>query len=463
VAGAKGDPIDEAMLYEAFSSHFLTDAYAAGHLRTPRAAIAEYWNARIPMFWTNLQLWMAERIAKHMNDHSVAGYPLTVQILYEAAQNTLSKVAKKIPELTFGDVISGAVHDIDNLEGVMAQVGSDVVKLVGDGQVIDEKDRALVNGVKTAEKAAAGVKVSLEDVKSAHTMGKAGNDPDTILASLRMPDGLFRAEQLWPRALPSTDPAQTNPALKWKTASAEDLFRDPDMVKALTHFAHEKADTLGSSVELEPPLKADKEAALREAVLARLKGSESTVIAAFREIINYTPGSATGETGGIFGHDEDDDALAYYQKAKAKGALNTLTLEQRKRLVRLVLSGATLGKEDTMVADLLSTNDGHVPAVVNHVGWRWIWSDLSGKDLERVVDHAGPIYWATQSLDAKKREVKYLADGYTSDVSQRLIIVILRTCSGPGEVRAIDKHVGWPGLNWDLTGKHQKEFDRLKK
>lgn len=462
VAGAAGKPIDKAMLYEAFSSHFLTDAYAAGHVRTPRAAISKWWNPKVPMFWTNLQLWMAERIAKHMNDHSVAGYVKTVQQLYEAAQETLDEVASKIPALSFGDAVSGAMHDIDNTQGVMAQVGNDVVKLVGDGQVIDSKDRELVNGVETAKKAAAGVKVSLKDVKTAYAMGKAGSDLNAILAALRLPDGLFRAEQLWPRALPGSDPRQTNAALKWKADKVEDLFKDPDMRKALTHFAHEKADTLGSAINLKPPLKADKEAALREAVLARLKADEAAVIATFREIINYTPGSATGETGGVFGHDKDDDALSYYRKAKAKNALHTLTLNQRTRLVRLVLEGATVGAEDTMVADLLVSSKTHAPAVVKAVGWRWIWSDLSGGDLEQVVDGVGPAFWGTQSLNAKKREVKYLADGWTSDISQRLIIVILRTCSGPKEVRAVNKHVGWPGLNWDLSGRYQDEFDRLK-
>lgn len=461
-AGAQGASMDEALLYEAFSSHFLTDAFSAGHMRTPRSAISEWWNPKVPMFWTNLQLWMAERIAKHLNDHSVAGYVQTVQQLYEAAQETLEEVAAKMPALTFGDAVSGAMHDIDNLQGVMAQVGNQVVLLVGDGEVIDEKDRELVKGVETAKKAAAGVKVSLDDVKKAYTMGKAGANPATILASLQLPNGLFRAEQLWPRALPDSDPRQKNAALKWKTDDVEDLFKDPDMRKALTHFAHEKADTIGSTISLEPPLKADKEAALREGVLARLRADEAIVIDTLREIIHYTPGSATGETGGIFGHDEDDDALSYYRKAKAANALQTLTLEQRKRLIRLVLKGATIGAEETMVADLLLSNKAHASAVVNEVGWRWIWSDLSGGELEQVVNEIGPIYWSTQSLDTKKREVKYLSSGWTSDLAQRLIIVILRTCSDAREVREIDKYVGWPGLDWDLSGRYQREFDRLK-
>lgn len=462
LAGASGKPMDDALLFEAFSSHFLTDAHASGHVRTPRAAISEWWNPKVPMFWTNLKLWMAERIAKHLNDNSLVAGVLTVQVLYEMAQKEVEKAARKIPTLTFGDAVSGAVHDVDNEQGVVVKIGEEIVKLVGDGQVIDEKDRELVKGVETAKRAIAGVKASLKEVKDAYKKGVEGANPAQVIASIQLPNGLFRAEQLWPRAVPDSDPKQSNPTLKWKKDNVEGLFQDPQMCTAFKHFANEKASTIGSAISLDAPLKADKEAALREAVLAKLRGDEATVIGTLLEVINYTPGSATGETGGIFGHDEDDDALTYYRKAKAENALSTLTLKQRKRLVRLVLEGATIGAEESMVADLLLSNRSQAPAVIDDVGWRWIWTDLSTDELKQVVDTIGPIYWATQSLDAKKHEVKYLAKGWTSDISQRLIIVILRTCSGPKEVRKINDYMGWPGLNWDLTGQYQDAFDELK-
>src|SRR3954469_6160936 len=122
---AKGGALNEAMLYEGFASHFLTDAFAAGHTRTPRHAIGDWWNPRVPMFWHNLKLWLAENIAHHMNEHSVAGYPLTVNFLWGQAIDTLERVMREkgIPDLTFGDAISGALHDLDNLEGVDATVG----------------------------------------------------------------------------------------------------------------------------------------------------------------------------------------------------------------------------------------------------------------------------------------------------------------------------------------------------
>jgi hypothetical protein len=301
-------------------------------------------------------------------------------------------------------------------------------------------------------------------VRDAFTAGSKGTAPASVIAAIRLPDGLFRAEQLWPRALADSDPQQTNPSRNGRVAGVEDLFSDTRMRAALTHFAHEKADTLGSEVTLDPPFKADKTMALKEAVLDRLKGSEATVIGVLRAVVNYTPGSATGQTGGIFGHDEDDDALTYYRTAKAKGALEPLTLVQRKRLVRAVLEGSTTGAEDTMVADLLtSATPADSSAVLNDVGWRWVWDDLSGNDLQRVVDVAGPAFWATKAFAQKEAEVGFLAGGRTNDISQRTIIMILRTCATPAEVRAIDKSLGWPGLDFDLTGSYQTELDRLKR
>ena len=48
-------------------------------------------------------------------------------------------------------------------------------------------------------------------------------------------------------------------------------------------------------------------------------------------------------------------------------------------------------------------------------------------------------------------------------VTQRAIVMILRTRASSAEVRVIDGFVGWPGHSWDLTGGYQDEFDRLRR
>jgi hypothetical protein len=43
------------MAREAAAQHYLTDAFAAGHLRTPVTAIRRFWHHRYPDFWHSLQ------------------------------------------------------------------------------------------------------------------------------------------------------------------------------------------------------------------------------------------------------------------------------------------------------------------------------------------------------------------------------------------------------------------------
>ena len=461
-------PLDEAMLFEGFASHFLTDAFSGGHLRTPRTSISDWWNPKVPMFWHNLKLWLAENIAKHMNEHSVAG-AMTVNYLWKEAIDTLESVmaTKGIPDLAFGDAIGGALHDLDNLEGVEAQVGDEFVKLVGDGQVLDEQDRELVRGAETMKLAAASVKVSIRDIHDAYEYAMGGlTDPMAAKEALMTPDGLYRAEQLWPQALPDSQVA--NPTLPWMVGSVDELLANKRIQAALTLFAHNKAETLGSEVDLIPPLKLDKEAALKW-TLDKLKQDQASVIATFRQIIDYTPGLATaaspedeGELTGLFGDTSDDNARDYYETAKAKGALPTLSIAQRQRLIRLALDGPTLDKDESMIVDLLFSNAEHIVPVLDSVGWRKVWDDLDGEECRQFVRAAGQIYWSRQSYEKKRDEVGWLADGPTGEIAEETIIVILRTCT-PEEVRRIDDEVGGRlGLSWDLTGAEQDEFDKLK-
>lgn len=464
-AGSAGRPIDQAMLYEGFASHFLTDAFASGHTRTPRTAISDWWNPKVPMFWHNLKLWLAENIAKHLNDNSNLAGVMTVNYLWKEAIETLEGVmaAKGIPDLKFGDAIGGALHDLDNLEGVEAKVGNQLVTLVGDGQVLDDKDRELVRGAETMKLAANSVKVSIKDIHDAYAQGKAGTaDPQKIKQALKTKDNLYRAEQLWPQALPNSQ--VKNPTLPWMVASVDQLLAKARVKEALTHFAHEKADTLGGEVDLEPPLKLEKEAALKW-TLAKLKQDQAGVMVVFNQIINYTPGLATagagggeGELTGLFGDTSDDNAREYVRKAKDKGALPTLSIAQRQRLIRLALDGPTGDDDEAMILDVISTNTSHIVPVLNAVGWRRVWDDLDGEECRKFIKAAGPTYWKAQSLARKRAELSYLGDGVTGEIAEETMIVILRTCT-PAEVRKLDADLD---LSWDLDGAEQDELDRLK-
>jgi hypothetical protein len=394
---------------------------------------------------------------------------MTINYLWKEAIETLEGVmaSKGMPDLTFGDAIGGALHDLDNLEGVEVQTGDEFVTLVGDGQVLDEHDRELVRGADTLKRAAASVKVSLKDVHDAYEHAVGGmTDPMEVKRALMTPDGMYRAEQLWPHALP--DSQVSNPTPPWMVGSIDELLDNGRIQEALTEFAHEKADTLGGEVELDPPFKLEKEAALKW-TLEKLKQDQAGVLAVFKQIVDYTPGLATAETPegegeltGLFGDTSDDNAREYYRKAEKMGALTQLTVPQRRRLIRLALDGPTGDDDEEMIVGLLGANYDHIVPVLNVVGWRNVWDDLHGEECRKFVKTAGRTYWSDQSYMKKRGEIEYLADGTTGEIAQETIIVILRTCT-PAEVRSIDDEVGGRlGLSFDLDGAEQDEFDKLK-
>jgi hypothetical protein len=315
------------------------------------------------------------------------------------------------------------------------------------------------------------VKVSIQDVNDAYWAATKGQtDVAAVKQSLKTPDGLYKSEQAWPKAAPDAQQG-ANPSLPWMVGSVQELFAEPRMRAALTLFAHNKAKTLGDEVDLDPPLKLEKAAALKW-TLEKLKKDEGSVMKVFEEIVNYTPGLVTagspegeGDLTGLLGDTSDDNARDYYNKAKATAnGLYSLSVAQRLRLIRLGLDGATGDDDEAMIVGLLSppSNPAHIVPVIDAAGWRRCWDKIDGAELGQFIKAAGPTYWAAQSYERKRAEVKFLADGVTSEHAEELIIVILRTCSG-AEVRKMDDEVGGTfGLSYDLDGAEQDEFDQLK-
>ncbi|MEZ4364373.1 MAG: DUF4157 domain-containing protein [Kofleriaceae bacterium] len=492
IAGKAGGPRDEAMLSESFASHYLTDAYSSGHVRTNRSAIESWWNARVPMFWTNIHWWMAEQIAKHINANNWRGNLATVDYMWQEARGTIKQQLqdKGIPNMTFGNVISGAVHDVDNADGVMVTIGDEVVKLFGDGKVLDANGKVQAAGVETGKKAAAGVKASVKDIDDAYAKGKAGMEPDAVVEALKLADGLFRAEQLWPKALPDGAAGQ-GASPKWQQPTVDALLAEPTMKKALQRFANNKADTLGAEMKLEEEYKND---ALQTGVLARLRGDENKVIATFREIIDYVPD--TGGHGGYpilqspIDNNSDDNAMEYYQEAKAQKALSTLTTEQRYKAIRFLIAGSCGDDEEQAIIEMLDTAAvSDMVSIVTRLGSGDVkkgidyldsgidgaeWDELCNRVLSkspttsvhmddngvRAAVAAGKH--TTASAASKRDWIKQLLDGVCGDDDEAAIIRILQA-STPGDVTTIVNGVGY-GRLWDkVDGAESMQLTKLLK
>jgi hypothetical protein len=356
-AGAAKQSINDAVLQEAFASHFLTDAFSSGHVRTERISISQWWDPKVPMFWTNLKMYIAEQMAYYINDNTnVVGTVRTVQQLWEGVLASLE--TKNLPELKFGDLISGAVHDYENVKGVATQHGT----LLGDAQLRDEDGNPIIDkstgkrltaATLTENKAVEAVRMSVREVEKAYQLG-ATLAPAAVVAKLRA-GGMYTAEKLWPKAKPDKDQPAKRP--NWKKDSVEDLIRDDAMKEAIEIFAANKAQSLEDAMTFEDQTFAGatvvsaglQSRGFKERITGPLKTSPISLL---EKIIDYTPNTG----GGVVGQATDANALEYFQKAKAEGALGALTLVQRERLIRNMIDGVTGNKEEQAIVDMLAAS-----------------------------------------------------------------------------------------------------------
>ena len=120
-AKKEGKEVNEAMAHEAAAEHFLTDGFAAGHLRTPRASIKEDWDARYPLFFENLKKSIAQDVSIYMNANETNPATLggSVLAIEEKILPAIDDATKALPPIGVGDIVSGLEHDVDNADGLM--------------------------------------------------------------------------------------------------------------------------------------------------------------------------------------------------------------------------------------------------------------------------------------------------------------------------------------------------------
>ena len=212
--GRSGGDLSGAMAREAAAQHYLTDAFAAGHLRTPVADIRRYWHARYPEFWDRLQRRVAADTASALRDVSAILRLVPRRILHERTYAELTSRTSQYPELSLGDLVARAFHDWDNSHGLQVEGGV----VFGDGSV----DAGL-----TMDLAVAAVRAGVDDVEVAYSLGAAGRSAPgrRLYNEVRLVTGApgerFRAERWIPSVL------GTNPAQNWWAPDVESLWTSP--------------------------------------------------------------------------------------------------------------------------------------------------------------------------------------------------------------------------------------------
>lgn len=376
-AGLSGESIDSALAAEAFSNHFLTDSFAAGHVLTPRADATEYWNKKVPMFNYNLKGYIAERMAKVL--------PVGVNFAYHQLKKIVTQRLDAKGYIQFGDVVSGALHDYYNERGVMVRINGQVVRTFGDSHLDDKQNEARTY-IPDA------VRLSLQDVQMVWEAGTKQENPLPVIQSL-FTDHQFEAEKLLPQPLDESELPDKDKPLKWDFDGVASLLGDSRFDDALAIFAVNKAKDFK---EIADDLPAIAGAVLINEIITPLVNDP---VGTIRNIVNWVPNTG----GGIFGHDEDDNAMEYYEEAKDKDALDTLSTEQRSGLIKPIVSGFfnyVSDDEEAAVMRLFETAPADQrPVIYEQVeGHAWtgdfihgfwvsdddLWDALSGANLKKL-------------------------------------------------------------------------------
>ena len=204
-----------AMAREAAAQHYLTDAFAAGHLRTPVTAIRYFWHHRYPRFWQSLQHKVAADTAAALRELSRPARILPADFVYDRAYAAVKARTRRYPPITLGDLLARVFHDWDNSHGLILDEGG---TLFGDGLLEQGVGKKL---------AVAAVRAGIDDVEVAYRLGTSGSrlSGEALYRAVRSatgaPHDAFRPETLIPT--PSAD----NPAQNWRAADAETLWTSP--------------------------------------------------------------------------------------------------------------------------------------------------------------------------------------------------------------------------------------------
>lgn len=418
-AKTDGKPVTDAMAHEAAAQHFLTDAFAAGHARTPRGSIRSHWSAKYPLFFSNLKKAIAHEAAIYINDNTTNTATIlgSVQDIMGGILEKVEDKTKDLPPFGFDDVVSLVVHDIDNERGLW--VTNDLNerwRTFGDGE-LDKGE--------TKEKALKAVELGCKDIHSAHGLEQSLGD-DAVLSEVkaRTPapatvQDKYGPEQVVPRLDPSM--AGSNGKQNWEVDSFETLWTKPvrtddpaetfeTVIRASMTGGelHEKLGGMGAKFpESEEVYKKGVWLGTIHPQAAYMNGFFQPIVddpySGMRRIIHYNP--ARGQS---FNNTDDAVMEDFERMDKADGAAGKpahtsaagLTLPQRISRTKELLAGWTADDEGDRIVEMFETAssadrlalyraiEGHAWSGDFRHGWTTtdddLWDDLTDGQLARL-------------------------------------------------------------------------------
>lgn len=360
--GRSGAPITAAIAREAAAQHFLTDSFSAGHLRTPAAAIREFWLAKYPLFWFNLKNKIALDTASELNrqDTNLASILGTVQMMYESIIAKINEVTASYPQISLGDLMAKVFHDYDNLVGLDVGPG----RVFGDDTLLKHPELLARGDNLTVELAHAAVLAGNADVEIAHGLGADPAHPAddaAVYTAVKTRSGMT-GDQYKPESMVPT-PTAANQPQQWQAPNFETLWDQPveqggtytvgDMVQfELTPGSEiygqlealgEKFPPEDNTVPLNPlhPQRAYRNGFLAPIVANPLRG--------MLEILHWSPSQ-----GDLRSVDRDDVAMITASQL-TDAELAGMTTPARIEYVRQLIDGHCADDEEQMVVRLFQT------------------------------------------------------------------------------------------------------------
>jgi hypothetical protein len=277
-AGRAGKKPDEAMLTDGFACHFLTDAFSAGHAKTARKTVKEYWNGKVPNFDKKMIRWLADEIegGKWAWYERAGAYIVEGQSIHGTAlQNLTTKMAGN----GFGDMLSLMLHDLSGAHGVKATSGGKAITLVGDSRMLDKQGAVKPEAQGVFDASTEAVKASIIEVQDAYIAAATkGTDPTTFRTKLQGADGLYAGERLMPVV-------QGGPEVRLNFDSVDALLADGAVNAALVEWGRIRGPRFANQIKDFNPKARD--VVKRVLIDPLTSGDEDQVRGVLRKIIDY--------------------------------------------------------------------------------------------------------------------------------------------------------------------------------
>lgn len=396
---AEGEAKSYAMALEAAAQHYLSDSFAAGHVRTPRESIQAYWGKLYPLFWYNMRQKISLDVAAAMDKDDIPGWITSVQFLYTTVLKVVSEKTQQKPDFNFGDLLSKVFHDKDNESGLKVVGG----KIYGDDNLYSH-DKGHPENI-TAIVAEKAMRAGIQDIDEALLLSKDQpglKDLDAIIKkNSASPNDKFKAENLIP-VLSDDNPAQNWYAPDFETLWGQKAFSGADLtVGALIKESFKNGEVNKLLYELAEELD-ETEYLLFHPKRAYIKGFLDPIAIdaenGIRSIINWAPSSNPA----LANEDRDDVALATGQELSKDKKLAGMTTPARVDYIKELSGGYVAEDEEKLIVQLFETaapsERAKIYSLVEGHEWQgdWvegvfkrddnIWNALSREKLMRVRD-----------------------------------------------------------------------------